>query len=54
LSAPIAAAWILKDPTKRARQFVEYGLGQEKLYVERLKQAKENESGEGQEDRRIH
>lgn len=33
----ITAAWILKDPIDRARKFILYGLGQEKLEIERLK-----------------
>jgi hypothetical protein len=33
----ITAAWILKDPIDRARKFILYGLGQEKLAIERLK-----------------
>jgi hypothetical protein len=39
----ITAAWILKDPLVRAREFIQYGLGQEKLQVERLKAAIETE-----------
>jgi len=33
----ITAAWILKEPVDRARKFILYGLGQEKLEIERLK-----------------
>ena len=33
----ITLAWILKDPEARSKQFVYYGLGQEKLYLEHLK-----------------
>lgn len=33
----ISAAWILEDPQERAKKFVEYGLGQEKLQVEHRK-----------------
>jgi hypothetical protein len=33
----ITLAWILKDPLDRARKFISYGLGQEKLAIERLK-----------------
>ena len=33
----ITIAWILKDPLDRARKFISYGLGQEKLQVEHLK-----------------
>ncbi len=39
----ITVAWILKDPLVRARQFIQYGLGQEKLHVERLKTAIDDE-----------
>ena len=33
----ITIAWILKDPDERARQFIEYGLGQENLLLEHAK-----------------
>ena len=33
----ITAAWILKDPNERARKFILYGLGQEKLRIEHFK-----------------
>jgi uncharacterized protein DUF5677 len=33
----ITAAWIFKDPLARARRFISYGLGQEKLHIEQLK-----------------
>ena len=39
----ITVAWILKDPLVRARQFIQYGLGQEKLHIERLKAAIKDE-----------
>jgi hypothetical protein len=39
----ITVAWILKAPLVRARQFIQYGLGQEKLHVERLKAAIDEE-----------
>ena len=35
--AHITLAWILRDPTKRAKQYILYGLGQEKLQIEHLK-----------------
>ncbi len=35
----ITLAWILKDPLDRARKFIAYGLGQEKLALEHLKAA---------------
>jgi hypothetical protein len=34
----ITLAWIAKDPLQRSRQFIAYGLGQEKLYLEHLKE----------------
>ena len=36
----ITLAWILKDPETRSKEYIKYGLGQERLYVEYL----ENES----------
>ena len=33
----IALAWVLKEPDARARKFVLYGLGQEKLQLEHRK-----------------
>lgn len=41
----ITLAWILKDPDERARQFIAYGLGQEKLLLEQEK-ANRLEAGE--------
>lgn len=37
VDAHIALAWILKDKVARAKQYILYGLGQEKLYIEHLK-----------------
>lgn len=37
VDAHISLAWVLKDPTPRARKFILYGLGQEKLFIEHLK-----------------
>jgi hypothetical protein len=48
----ITVAWILKDPLVRARQFIQYGLGQEKLHVERLKSAINDEEPEEAEELR--
>lgn len=48
----ITAAWILKDTLNRARQFIQYGLGQEKLQVERLKAAIEKEQPDNVEELR--
>jgi Family of unknown function (DUF5677) len=33
----ITAAWIFRDPLERARKFISYGLGQEKLHIEHLR-----------------
>jgi len=33
----ITLAWILLDPKERAKKYILYGLGQEKLYIEHLK-----------------
>lgn len=41
----INMAWILRAPSERAKQYVAYGLGQEKLYLEHLKAR-----SEGRED----
>jgi hypothetical protein len=35
--AHITLAWILLDPDQRAKKYILYGLGQEKLYIEHLK-----------------
>lgn len=35
--AHITLAWILKDPSERAKQYIMYGLGQEKLLLEHYK-----------------
>lgn len=35
--AHIALSWILKEPNERAKKYILYGLGQEKLYIEHLK-----------------
>jgi len=35
--AHITLAWILNDPKERAKRYILYGLGQEKLYVEHLR-----------------
>ncbi len=47
--AHITLAWILEEPSKRSREYIRFGLGQEKLFIEYL----ENESDsmpEGEED----
>lgn len=38
VDAHISLAWVLRDPEVRATQFILYGLGQEKLILEHLKQ----------------
>jgi hypothetical protein len=38
--AHITLAWILKEPIERAKRYILYGLGQEKLYIEHLKSGK--------------
>ena len=35
--AHITLSWILKSPTERAKKYILYGLGQEKLFIEHLK-----------------
>jgi len=41
----ITLAWILKDPAKRSKHYVLYGLGQDKLFLEHLKaEAKDDKS----------
>lgn len=35
----INIAWILKDPLPRSQEFIKYGLGQEKLFLEHQKQS---------------
>lgn len=42
----ISLAWVLKDPATRARQFILYGLGQEKLFIEHLKAELDDRKGE--------
>lgn len=46
----ISLAWVLKDPIERARKFVLYGLGQEKLRLEHRK-AKMEERDPSQEEK---
>ena len=41
--AHINLAWILGDPKDRAKKYILYGLGQEKLYIEHLKKSQKNE-----------
>ena len=39
VEAYITLAWILADPEPRSKKYIEYGLGQEKLFVEFLEEA---------------
>jgi len=43
VEAYITLAWILADPESRSKQYIEYGLGQEKLYIEFMKEALDEE-----------
>lgn len=43
IDAYITFAWILVDPKERSRRYIEYGLGQEKLFIEFLEEALEEE-----------
>lgn len=43
VDAYITFAWILADPKERSRKYIEYGLGQEKLFIEFLEEALEEE-----------
>ena len=42
IDAYIALAWILQEPNNRSEQFIQYGLGQEKLQIEHFKALPEN------------
>ena len=50
--AYITLAWILEKPMDRCREYVRYGLGQEKLYLEYLKNESKT-APEGELDERI-
>ena len=39
IDAYITMAWILSDPINRSKLYIEYGLGQEKLYIEFMEEA---------------
>ena len=41
VDAYITLAWILANPQERSKKYIEYGLGQEKLFIEFLKEALE-------------
>lgn len=44
MDAQITIRWILKDPTPRAKKYVLYGLGQQKLYIENLKTREDHDA----------
>lgn len=46
----ITAAWILKDRIERARKFILYGLGQEKLQIEHLRSVLDEQEPERRND----
>lgn len=46
IDAHITTQWILEDPAARARKYVLYGLGQEKLYIENMKSRKDHDDVE--------
>lgn len=50
--AHITLAWILEKPKERSREYVRYGLGQEKLFLEYLKNESET-APEGELDDRV-
>lgn len=39
----ITLAWILDNPDERSEKYIKYGLGQEKLYIEYMEQARQEE-----------
>lgn len=43
VEAYITLAWILAEPKSRSKQYIEYGLGQEKLYIEFIEEALDEE-----------
>lgn len=45
----ITFAWIFREPFERSQEYISYGLGQEKLYIEHLK-AQLEADGEGEVD----
>jgi hypothetical protein len=50
VDAHISLAWVLGDPAPRAKEFILYGLGQEKLFIEHLKAGR---TGTDEDDPRI-
>ncbi len=44
IDAYISLGWVLADPLQRCKKFVLYGLGQEKLFIEFLEEALQEES----------
>ncbi len=49
VDAHISLAWVLKDPAVRAKQFILYGLGQEKLFIEHLKSELDERNGSAEQ-----
>ena len=49
----ITIAWILKSPDKRAKQFIDFGLGQENLLLEHAKEGLREDGEEPEKDPEI-
>lgn len=49
VDAHISLAWVLSGPPSRAKQFILYGLGQEKLFIEHLKSELDERNGEDEQ-----
>lgn len=47
--AHITLAWILEDPAERSVQYIHYGLGQEKLFIEHLEAERAESAGDDDE-----
>lgn len=52
--AHITLAWILESPVDRSREYVLYGLGQEKLFIEYLEQDLQSYPSDEQDEDIIH
>lgn len=50
IEAHITMSWILDEPNDRTLKYVQYGLGQEKLFVEHLEQEREASDGDERAD----
>ena len=46
MDALITIQWILRDPSARAKKYVLYGLGQQKLYIENMKAREDHDAPE--------